>query len=337
MSLISVAQFFEMGRQSGVFLVTEPEGRAHSAVLLEGTIVEASSRHLRGREAALALLSLKDGRFAFGNREVHAPGVERLGISPTLMDVVRLEDELERLAASRPDEAMRLVLRNPHEVPTDPLECGADTVMAAIAARPRTTIAKLLELVPLAPIKVRLATAWLSTTGRLRTKTASGAHPAVPAPKGQGDWYGRLLEAYPMGLRVVLAVQSDQGAHSVIGSITDLAKELDSGPAWMSVSPNGSAVARVRPRAGALLSIVCLPMRSEHEESFRRFVGTADVVLLCAHGERGLTDAWRAMTPARIRKLEVGDEPSGSCLAAALRRFAESLDPFAPPVHGGRR
>ncbi len=333
MPLIAVLQFLELSRQTGVLLLTGTDGRVSQCLLREGAVAEASHRHLRGREALLALLGWKAGRFAFGARAVPETLTERLGISPLIMEMVRLEDELERAMAVFPGEEAPLALRNPHEVPMDPMDCGADAVMAAIAARPGVSLLDLERALGLAPVQVRLSVAWLSSTGRLRSRQSMGQLAAMPHAPERDDWYQRLLLQHPGGLRVVFATAPEQATHDIIAWITQLAKQLDSGPAWLSLAADGAAMARVRPRLGGLLSMACLPMTRAHVDAFTTFAATANLVLLCDPATPEQQAAWRSMVPEGIVVRRVHCAAPGSPLADALRAFASGVQ--AGVVAGG--
>jgi hypothetical protein len=326
MPLISVLQFLDLGRQSGLIVVHCGQGRVHSCTLFEGAVIEASSRHLRGVEALIAMLELKSGRFVFGARVIDSPPATRIGVSHVIMESARLEDELERLLPFLPDEKTPIALRDPFEIPQDPLACGADTIMATVAGRPKITLLDLEQTVPFAPSKVRLALAWLSSSGRLRSKISSSSLVAFKLVTDPNDWYGKLLNRFPGGLRVLVGTNPHHGEHEVIASITNLAKALESGPAWMSLSPTGAAVARVRPRAGGLLSLACLPMAAAHEESFRNFSTTAGLVLLCSKAPADLLRAWRTAIPARVPRAPLKCEQPSDCLARALQAFSSKTE-----------
>lgn len=325
MPLIAVLQFLELSRHTGNLVVTSSEGRVCQCTLRVGAVIEATCRHLRGREALLTVLGWKAGRFAFSACEQSEEAEEAIAISPVIMERVRLEDELERASAGWLGEGTSLALQNPHEVPVDPLGCGADSVMAAIAARPGVTLGELERSLALAPIRIRLSLAWLSQTDRLRSADAVHKHReelGVPQPEG---WYAALLRRYPGGLRVVFCAAAEQGAHEVIGATTQFAKAMDSGPAWMSLGADGVAMARVRPRQGGLLSLACFPMTRAHAEAFRTFAATADLVLFCDTASAEVQAVWRAMVDPGKPTGEVRCAAGEGALVGAFRRFAEGL------------
>jgi hypothetical protein len=325
MPIISALQFLELSRQTGVLVIAGDDGSTHQAWLLEGTVADAMSRHLRGAEAAMSILALRAGRFSFGAREVAAGDGQRMSVSPLIMEAVRLEDELERLSAFLPDANAPLVLRNPNEVPVDPLDCGADMITATIAARPRVTIAELEQSAPLASVKVRLSVAFLASSGRLRSRQSVSM---VIAPFSK-HWYSQIQVYYPGGLRVLVGAHPERGAQELIPAITALARELDSGPAWMSLALDGAAIARVRPRAGGLLSLACLPMISTHEASFRSFASTAGLVLVCSAVTGELREHWSGLVPPAVPSLPLA-MGGASTLVDAMRSFAERCTKTGP-------
>lgn len=327
LGLIPVLQFLQSARVDGTVYVQEPDGQSSRLSLLDGVLTGAAYRHLREREAMLAMVGIRAGTFGYVRRAGLASAT-RLSLNPIIMDAVRLEDDLERISTSLPPSDSPLALRDPHEPPVDPLECQADSVMAAMAARPGATLTQLETLLPLAPIKVRLSVAWMSSTQRLRSKV-SQLPPPISRQTNPDDWYQRLLRRSPGGLRILMATSPYDGAHDVIATISSLARAMDAGPAWLSVSADGSSMARVRPKAGGLLSIATVPMSARNTEIFRRFSSTATLVLLCAEAAPELAKEWKAASPSAVPVEHLHCSPRGGCIYNALRRFASSLTPFA--------
>lgn len=324
MSLASVLQFLELGRHTGTLVCGEPDERPGECLLNEGVIVAARHHHLVGSDAVIATLSRQKGRFAFSVAPFDVPEGPVMRASPLIMEAVRLEDEFERFSSGYPGDDFEMRLRDPHEFPTDPIGCGADVVMATLAARNGTSVRQLLELVSLAPIKIRLAAAWLGYTDRLRAR--GGSRQNLPSmAEARLVWFNHLLFRFSGALRVVLAVDGSNGAHEVISSIKSLAKSLDSGPAWMSFGPDGTAMARVRPRTGGLLSIACVPMTDDRESSFKDLAGTADLVLLCADAPNDRIKRWEAAAGS-VAVLRFAAALQTSCLLDALERFASILN-----------
>lgn len=134
-------------------------------------------------------------------------------------------------------------------------------------------------------------------------------------------WFQQLLVRFSGGLRVVLALDGSVRTHEVIASIKSLARELDGGPAWMSFAPDGTSMARVRPRSGGLLSIACVPISEEHEASFERFAATSDLVLLCKEAPEEQLSQWTSRAPD-VTVLRMPKPMGKSCLMDALMEFS---------------
>ncbi len=320
LGLASVLQFLEFGRHTGTLLCADSETRPGECVLNEGRVARAQHGHLVDSEAVIAMLGWQAGRFAFSMAEVDVAGGPVFSTSPLIMESVRLEDEFERIAPDYPGDDFVLRLVDPYEFPLDPLGCGADVVMAMLAARNSATVRELTSSVGLAPIKLKLTAAWLCHTERVKSVGASRQNlPAMSVARL--IWFQQLLVRFSGGLRVVLALDGSMRTHEVIASIKALAKELDSGPVWMSLAPNGTSMARVRPRAGGLLSIACVPISEEHEASFERFAATSDLVLLCEGVPEDKLAHWSSLADVAtvIRMPQPMDK---SCLRNALVKFS---------------
>ncbi len=323
MSLASVLQLIELGRHSGVLACSEDDARTSECTFREGRIVGARYQHLSGPEAVVAMLGLASGWFAFNVTETDVADMQPIPASPLIMEAVRLEDEYERFAVGYPGDDFTMRLRDPHEFPTDPMGCGADLVMAVLAAREGATVRELMGHMALAPIKIRLTAAWLGFTDRLRA--AGGSRQGMPAfTIARLAWFQQLMLRFSGGLRVVVALDPRVGTHEVIENIKTLAKELDSGPAWMSVGPDGTSMARVRPRSGGLLSIACVPRSEDHMPWFERLASTSDLVLVCGDRDGEDIDPWRkAASSASV--MRVPTSMGKTCLIDALAQLETDL------------
>lgn len=321
MPLASVLQFLEMGRHTGTLVCWTAEDRPAEIRLQEGAVASAQHQHLIGPEAVLAMLERRSGHFGFSVAPFDPSPSPRFSASPLIMEAVRLEDELERFSAGYPGESTMLHLRDPHEIPTDPVGCGADVVMATLSARNGATVRQLLDSLRLAPIKIRVTAAWLGSTGRLRACPMTRVKTPPPF-SAELRWFYELLRTFSGGLRVVVAVDPTSPGHDIITSIKHLAKSLDSGPAWISFGPDGTSMARVRPRGGGLLSIACVPMSESRESSFASLAATADLVLCESATEEQVT-RWQLV--ASGTPLLAVPHGSGAELLDALRQFAASI------------
>jgi hypothetical protein len=320
MGLASVLQFLEFGRHTGTLLCIDAAARPSECVLSEGRVARARFAHLVDSEAVIAMLGWQAGRFAFGMAEVDVAGGRFFSTSPLIMESVRLEDEFERISADYPGDDFVMRLVDPYEFPLDPLGCGADVVMAMLAARNSATVRDLMESVGLAPIKLKLTAAWLCHTERIKAVGASRQNlPAMSVARL--IWFQQLLIRFSGGVRVVLALDGSVRTHEVIGGIKSLAKELDGGPAWMSFAPDGTSMARVRPSSGGLLSIACVPLGEEHETSFERFAATSDLVLLCEGVPEEKLARWTSLA-GNVTVLRMPQPMGKSCLMDALMEFS---------------
>ena len=342
---VSILQFLELGRQSGQVVVEAPGAPMGYCTLVEGKILEASLGHLRGPDALLAMLEAREGSIAFRALEVHTDDVAALrAVSPLIMESVRLEDEFERVAPDFPGDHVRLELRDRNEVPVDPLHCGIDTVMIALLARPGSTVRQLEQMLALAPSKVRLAVAWLGSTNRLLARQTTGFSSAsLAAIRPTEDWYVRLLQVRPGGLRIVFGFGPRLRDHQLISAVRGLAKGIGAAPAWISIAPDGSAVARVRPRAGGLLSLACLPTATQHTATFASFVRSADLVLVCADAPADVVGEWKHHVAIHVPMLRLDCEALTTSLVRALKQHAAALwamrteeEQWGTPESGGR-
>jgi hypothetical protein len=324
MSLASVLQLLELGRHTGVLVCSETDTRTCECTFREGRIAGARYQHLSGHEAVVATLGMASGWFAFNMIETEVAEAHPMSASPLIMEAVRLEDEYERFAVGYPGDDFTMRLRDPHEFPTDPLGCGADLVMAVLAAREGATVRELMGHMALAPIKIRLTAAWLGFTDRLRA--AGGSRQGLRAfTVARLAWFQQLMLRFSGGLRVVVALDPRMGTHEVIENIKTLAKELDSGPAWMSVGPDGTSMARVRPRSGGLLSIACVPRSTEHMPWFERLASTSDLVLVCGDQSEDDIEPWsNAASSASV--MRVPASMSKTCLIDSLAQLESDLE-----------
>lgn len=139
----------------------------------DGEVVAARCGHLRGIEALLALLGLKEGRFRFAAvAESTAAGSTPVlaSIDEVLLQAAWLEDELEKRIAYLPVTGTPLSAVG-GSLPSVEEERFADLPLADIHQRvidqPGLRIHDLIKAFPLAPQKIRLAVAWLVEKGAL--------------------------------------------------------------------------------------------------------------------------------------------------------------------------
>ncbi len=323
----AVLQFLEFGRNTGTLVCWEPGQSPSECAFQQGSVVAARHMHLVGSEAVIGMLGRTSGRFALNTSPFDAPNAPAIGVSSLIMEAVRLEDEFERLAVGYPGDDYPIRLRDPHELPLDPIGCGVDAVMATIAARGQTSVSEMVKTMNLAPIRIKISAAWLVQTERVLSMGSRMNLQAVSVHRLA--WFNQLRVQFAGGLRVVLAVDMHNNTRDLLVSVKSLAEVLDSGPAWMSFGLDGTSMARVRPRAGGLLSIACVPLAEEHQKNFERFARTADLVLFCAPKTSAVATHWRKGLEGST-VLWVSDELKTLRLEKALEEFSNVHAARAP-------
>jgi len=174
-----VLQTVQGNAASGFLEVTTPGG--HGCLRLhEGACMEASFSGLSGAEAVLALLGEKAGNFLLYN----PPGPKAAGgealpvISRLLLEAAWIEDELRARRGVLPAAGRGLVPARPPAPPpvvSGLPELAVPAVLAALAARPGTSLEELLSHRIAAPNRVRLTVACLIEAGRVRAEEESPA------------------------------------------------------------------------------------------------------------------------------------------------------------------
>jgi hypothetical protein len=327
-SLCEVVQFLDASHHVGVLHVQGPARQEGECLVLERGLAGARAGRLVDREALLAMLTWRTGRFAFSSsddRSLASPVFVDAAISvPALvMESARLEDELERHADGSVSADRRLIVRKATRPPADPLECGANTVFAAIASKPGIKLTDLENAVPLAPIKIRLSIAWLSMNDHLT------GHSAMPRTVSQQpavfDWYAMLLDRYPAGIRVLIASPPEAPSEDVTAAIYRLAAELGAAPVGGSVAADGPSMVRIRPPQGGLVSLTFLPVQKKHKFLFQTFARTAELVLVTDRGRAADVAEWETAAPHHVPRATVHHDGSPDYLVQALKTFAQTL------------
>ncbi len=172
--VIEVLQFFEISRKKGVLHLASPEGKG-AIVFREGTIVDAAWNALRGTDAILEILSVREGMFDFEPGEA-PPGPMTEPLNGTLIDIVQLMDELPVYESYIPGDDAPLVLADPGASPEDPV-CG---LVAASLADGIRTLADLKGCLGVAGARLKIAVAKLVKEGIVR----AAGEPAPARRKG---------------------------------------------------------------------------------------------------------------------------------------------------------
>jgi hypothetical protein len=313
-------QFLDQTRRRGLITLVASSGELAHCALTDGGLVQARVGHLHGAEAALAMLSWHGGRFEFVEDRDIPSREPPLAVIPLVMEAARLEDELERHLPRGPTEHTKLVLVDPNGRPDDPLDTGVGEVFDEIVRRPAVTLTDLVAALDLAPVKVRLAVAWLGVTGLLRSKT-SVAPPAMQAARDVADWYGEMLIAHPGGVRVLIASSPALSSREVAAMVHTVAAELRVAPGPLALAADGPSMVRLRPPAGGLVSLTFLPMKAKHRVVFETFARTADFVLIteaCPMADTG----WEVDAPLHIPRAMLPPDSAPATLLDALVALA---------------
>jgi hypothetical protein len=319
-SLYEVFEMLSSGRKSGVLRVVTPAGEGKCA-LNRGSMLSATMFRLEDREAMIEMLSTKTGSFSFSQ----TPSTEAKGdldLTSLLMETVRLEDEFERNAAHFPDETTRLGLSSRGiKVVTDDLSCGAPHVLEVIANKPKITIPQLLAAIPLASIKIRLAVAWLSSSGILGEYNTQ----AITLQGILDSWHQKLLFLGGGGSRILFATSSEHGPDEIFAIISEIAKDTQAPMPEIALPHDGPGVVRLRPPTGGLLSITILPVQKRHRGTFQSLAASAQLVAVggVARSEEGST--WLGLIPETTGLVAWEESQEGpTSLRDALRDYADS-------------
>lgn len=319
-SLYEVLEMLSSGRKTGELKLLGPAGEGR-CVLNRGAMISASMFRLSDREAVIEMLTARSGAFSF---VAAAPTDVRGGLDLTslLMETARLEDEFERNAAHFPEETTRLALSSRGvRVVSDDLFCGAPQVLEVIANKPKITISQLLSAIPLASIKVRLAVAWLSSTGLL-----GEYHTQAITLQGILDsWHQKLLFLGGGGSRILLATSPEDGPLEIATMISAVADDTKAQMPDLAMPHDGPGVVRLRPPTGGLLSITIFPVHKRHRGTFQTLAASAQLVAMggVARTEEGST--WLGLIPETTGLVSWEKSQEGpTSLLEALRDYANS-------------
>ena len=319
-SLYEVFEMLSSGRKSGQLKVVTPYAEGRCAVN-RGALISASILRLSDGEAVIEMLSTHAGTFSFAS----APATEAKGgldLTSLSMETVRLEDEFERNSSSFPDEGTRLGLSSRGiRVVTDDLSCGAPQVLEVIANKPKMTTPQLLAAIPLASIKIRLAVAWLSSSGILGEYNTQ----AIALHGILDSWHQKLLFLGGGGSRILLVTHPDEEPQQVFKLVSTVAADTGAAMPEMTLPHDGPGVVRLRPPSGGLLSISILPVQKRHRGTFQTLAASAQLVAMggVARSEEGTT--WLGLIPETTGLVSWDHEAeTPESLRNALRDFADS-------------
>ncbi len=323
--LAELVQFLNASRRSGVLELQHADGRQARCTIVDGELVDAHEGRLQDREAAISMMHWRSGRFVLRALTDPVPqGSVRMSVPALVMEVARLEDELERHSADAPAPRAKLQLRDQSRIPDDPLECGARQVFDAIAAHPQIRLHELQEALPLAPIKVTLAVAWMISMGMLGSRL-SQTLPTIQIDPSANQWFLRVLLAHASGMRVLVVCPASTTSDDIVQCVKRLADDLGASPS-VSAAVDGPSIVRIRPKVGGLLSLTFLPLKKKHKFLFQTFARTAQLLLMPSEAESRDVTEWKADAPAEVSRLELRDLGDHDALLRAMRSYVESLD-----------
>jgi CheY-like chemotaxis protein len=169
--------------------ISTPVGDAlGEIVLVAGRVAAASFGALSGSDAVLALIETAHGRFSIVPEEPGWPVAEDAPLVHSLLfERAWLEDEIHKRSDAVPAAAGTLeAVEGPVPAGREANEVPWSTVLEAIRARPGIAAGELFALLPIAPVRLRLALALLVEAGSVRMRTAR------PTSEARGG--GRLAE-----------------------------------------------------------------------------------------------------------------------------------------------
>lgn len=319
-SLYEVFEMLSSGRKSGTLKVVTPYGEGRASIN-RGSMLSASMFRLSDREAVIEMLSAKHGSFSF-TAEPATDAKGELDLTTLLMETVRLEDEFERNAAYFPEETTRLGLNTRGvRVVTDDLACGAPQVLEVIANKPKITTPQLQAAIPLASLKIRLAVAWLSSSGILGEYNTQ----AITLQGVLESWHQKLLFLGGGGSRILFATSSEHGPEEILAIVSAIANDTEAPIPEFTLPHDGPGVIRLRPPSGGLISITTLPVHKRHRGTFQSLAASAQLVAMggVARSEEG--SAWLGLIPETTELVTWEESQEGpTALRDALRDFANS-------------
>lgn len=250
-------------RQDGVLEVFESRGLNAEIGLARGEVRWARHRHWRGEEALLACIFWSEGWYRFQTRQEAIPEDARLPedwkLTPFLLHAMYLADELDKRQLLVPPPVTPLLLHKPFSGP-DPFGCGLEQVLAALQGPVPVTLQRLEDTLPLAPVKVRLAVAYLVEERALPSPSSEAA---MGSSHRHSRWWARVAARYGGRFRLLVlaegTIAQQEALAKVVGYLTEKLKVKDP---WVSHSANGPSFARLSVPAGGIFSLTLISTES---------------------------------------------------------------------------
>jgi hypothetical protein len=309
--LFPVLQFLESARASGMLSVQGKDGSG-TLIMVDGKIAGGEFGKLRRHEANIALLCVKRGRFLFESRGMALATIDSDSVTMLLLEVARLEDELELRAQSLPERDVRVSLLEPTKDYADPLETGVAQVVELLRAQGKVSLGELEEQVELAPIKVQLALASLAATQAIRERPSHLSLPSIAALGNAPPWYITFLTQYASGARLVLAYSAFGSMEALEATLSNLAQAIDAPMPKLPALGADVTMLRLRSRFSGLLSVTLLPLRRQHRAHYVEAVPSADIVLLSADAFGEELRSWetfaRKTSKAKVQMIPASED-----------------------------
>jgi len=316
-------QMFSQLSKYGILEFKRDDGLTASCAVVEGGVEDAHCGHLHGREALMTFLWWNRGWFVFESRPQLTPAYPPIRVPELLMDAVRLADEIELRNEHLPPRDKPLELCEGAEPLEDTLECDVGHVFNYLKDHPRATCEEMVRALPLAPVKVRLGVALLAESGRLRHPEA--AAPCTLVEAEPIEWWHRLKERFPGGLRMLIAHSPAEPRDGLFRAVAKLGESLKLPNPTFSLAAEGPSFLRLRPAVGGILSATFLPISKKNRYLFESFVQSVQLVIICGTRGNGIeAESWVSVVPKTVRviSLERSDELADE-VVSILWRLAE--------------
>lgn len=298
--LLELLQSFSVLHRDGWLTVRDSRGPQAEIGFCQGRLCVARQGHLGEEEALLASFFWNDGEFLFqalppGQIDPQQDGAlpEGFNLSSFSLNAMYWADELEKRRLLVPADGDHIVLETTFEG-EDPFDCGLASVYEAIRTTGPVTVAELQERLPLAPLKIRLALAYLAEKGVVRRPQVGLESASSGKVK---TWWVRLAARFGGGFRVLVIVADGSVLEQTCQALARaLRKKLKAGDPWISCSLSGPSFVRFKPEPQGVLT-VCV-MTAHQLQSLAEclaYASSYDVIVLTGDTPACEEEAHRAI------------------------------------------
>lgn len=295
--VLDIIQTLPLIGHCGWLEILDSRGLKADIAFCQSRICHARCGHLLGEEALLACFFWYEGEFAFRAAKPESITCEGVGALPATfnlssfaLNAVYLADELEKRRVLVPGDHNPISLEKSFEG-EDPFGCNLQQVYEALTKTSPVTPEDLDARLSLAPLKIRLALAYLAEKGVI-------SRPEVP--RGSPS-FGRLRRAwlevaarFGGGVRVLVVVPDNLDKEDACSMLAEaMQKKLKTPDPWISLSPSGPCFLRFKPEPSGVLTL-CLMSAGELQglPEYMAFAAGYDVIactgdaLVCCQEER---------------------------------------------------